>query len=242
METHLASELTLLGMSCDLVGGLYLAYDLLGANKGPLNTLFRVVNYSVLMILAFIFVLGPKFAILAGIGLGTAFGLHLERLGRGLPENFLFLLGLGLCRAIGLGLAIYASGLPGLAIVVATLALVASVILPRFKISPANIYKADGKPQVNKKQLVLALVLCGLALLAGLVGSAFGGEQTLQFGLKMGFTFGFAVLVVSSLSPMVEWWADSLPPRTFGFFGCILFMLGFAIQAIPSLVVVFDIK
>ena len=42
-------------MACDLVGGLYLAYDLFGGEKGPLSTLTRLVNYSLLMIAGFIF-------------------------------------------------------------------------------------------------------------------------------------------------------------------------------------------
>jgi len=96
---HLSAQVTLVGMSLDLIGGLYLAYDLLGGDKGPLSTLTRCVTYSVIVIACVGFSMGLKFGLLAGAGLGIALGLHLERIGRGQKETTAFLFALGLVRA-----------------------------------------------------------------------------------------------------------------------------------------------
>ena len=243
MEPHFSAELTLLGMACDLVGGLYLAYDLFGGEKGPLSTITRLVNYSLLMIAGFIFPLGPKFALIAGIGLGAAFGLHIDRIGKGKSDTFWFLLGIGAIRALALTLALWVVDYKSLAIILGPLSLLVSVILPKLKITPAEFYQSDKKPHLKRAQLIIALVLGGLAAATALVGASFGGDslKVAHFGIKLGLTFAGTVLVVTTLSPMIEWYADNLPDRSFGFAGAILFMTGFLIQAIPSLVVMFDI-
>lgn len=243
MEPHFSAELTLLGMACDLVGGLYLAYDLFGGEKGPLSTMTRLVNYSLLMIAGFIFTLGPKFALIAGIGLGTAFGLHIDRIGKGKKETFWFLVGIGTIRALAISLALYISDFKTLALILGPAALIISIVSPKLKLTPAEFYQSDKKPHLKKAQLVIALALGGLAAATAIVGANFGADsvKVAHFGIKLGLTFAGTVLVATTLAPMIEWYADNLPDRSFGFAGAILFMTGFLIQAIPSLVVMFDI-
>lgn len=243
MEPHFSAELTLLGMACDLVGGLYLAYDLFGGEKGPLSTMTRLVNYSLLMIAGFIFPLGPKFALIAGIGLGTAFGLHIDRIGKGKKETFWSLVAIGTIRALAITLALYISDYKTLAFILGPAALLMSIISPKLKLTPAEFYQSDKKPHLKKAQLVIALALGGLATATAIVGANFGADsvKVAHFGIKLGLTFAGTVLVVTTLAPMIEWYADNLPDRSFGFAGAILFMTGFLIQAIPSLVVMFDI-
>ncbi len=242
MEPHFAAQLTLLGMACDVVGGIYLAYDLLGGEKGPLNTFFRLVNYSLLAVLIFCVSLGPKFALPAGIGIGSAFGLHLESASRANKDSFWLLLRTGVIRALGIGVGVYATGFPKMAWLMAIIVLVMSLILPRMGISPATVYQSEKKPQLKKQQLVIAGVLGGIAIITTFLGAAFTGQSELfQFAISMGLTFACAILVVTTLSPIIEWYADNLPPKTFGFIGAILFVVGFMIQALPSVAVMYDI-
>ena len=48
-----ASDHSLISSSLDVLGALYLAYDLLGGEHGPLRTLTRAVTYSALMGIGF---------------------------------------------------------------------------------------------------------------------------------------------------------------------------------------------
>lgn len=242
MEPHFAAQFTLLGMACDVVGGIYLAYDLLGGEKGPLNTFFRLVNYSVLAVLIFCVSLGPKFALPAGIGIGCAFGLHLENASRENKDSFLFLLRLGLIRALGVGVGVWVQGFPKMAWLMALIVVIMSLVLPRMGISPATVYQSEKKPQLKKQQLIIAGVLGGIALITTFLGAAFTGQSELfQFSISMGLTFACSILVITTLSPIIEWYADNLPPKTFGFIGAILFVTGFLIQALPSVAVMYDI-
>lgn len=242
MEPHFSAQLTLLGMACDVVGGIYLAYDLLGGEKGPLNTFFRLVNYSVLAVLIFCISLGPKFALPAGIGIGCAFGLHLENASRSNKDSFLFLLKLGLIRALGIGTGVWINGFPKMAWLMAAIVIIMSLVLPRMGISPAVVYQSEKKPQLKKKQLLIAGVLGAVAMITALIGAAFTGQSMVfQFAIRMGLTFACTTLIVTTLSPIIEWYADNLPPKTFGFIGAILFVVGFSIQALPSVAVMYDI-
>ncbi len=244
MEAHLSAEISLLGMACDLIGGLYLAYDLLGGTKGPLSTLTRVVNYCLMMFLCFLFPLGIKFALIASIGLGTAFGLHVERVCRQQKETLLFLAGVGIVRALAVALAIWLEGMHTVAIIAAPIIFIASIILPKFNISPAAIFQNHGRPQLQKKQLIISAVLGGLTLFASLLGFGItgGAQNTLNFALHFAVTFAFTTLLVTTLSPIVEWHADNMPERRMGIIGIALFMLGFVIQAIPSLAQIYDLQ
>ena len=63
MDHHAVAAVSLTGICLDVLGGLYLAYDLLGGQHGPLRLLTRMVTYSIV------------FGIGYGLGLGLFFGL-----------------------------------------------------------------------------------------------------------------------------------------------------------------------
>jgi hypothetical protein len=46
MDHHIVAAVSISGISLDVLGGLYLAYDLLGGQHGPLRLLTRIVTYS----------------------------------------------------------------------------------------------------------------------------------------------------------------------------------------------------
>ena len=63
MDHHTVAVVSITGTCLDVLGSLYLAYDLLGGQHGPLRLLTRAVTYSVV------------FGIGYGLGLGLFFGL-----------------------------------------------------------------------------------------------------------------------------------------------------------------------
>ncbi|MBA3858040.1 MAG: hypothetical protein C0507_14140 [Cyanobacteria bacterium PR.3.49] len=243
MDEHIAAVITVIGMTCDVMGGLYLAYDLLGGENGPLARLTKIVNYSVLLVLLFLTTMGLKFALIVGIAFGTALGLHFDRAGKGIPDTSKFLLGTAVLRgsAITGAVALKENYILGLTMGILVFAM--SLVLPKMKISPSMLYHSAKKPQLTWKQVLIALALMAIATGSGLLGAsiAHGDAQTITFVFKFGLTFGFAIFVVSTVSPLIEWYSDHLPPQTFGTAGVILFIVGFLIQAIPSVATIFDV-
>jgi hypothetical protein len=63
MDHYAIAAVSLTGICLDVLGGLYLAYDLLGGQHGPLRLLTRIVTYSLV------------FGIGYGLGLGFFFGV-----------------------------------------------------------------------------------------------------------------------------------------------------------------------
>ncbi len=242
MDDHLAAVITIIGMTCDVMGGLYLAYDLLGGENGPLARLTKIVNYSVLMTLLFLGPMVLKFSLIVGCAFGTALGLHFDRVGKNIPDTNRFLLGTALLRSAAIGIAVYLKSTPVLAIVMSILVFGMSFLLPRMRISPASVYQSGKKPQLNLKQLGVAVVLAGASIATGMLGASItgGDQQTIHFALRFGIAFGMAVMVVTTVSPLIEWYSDHLPPQSFGTAGVILFITGFVIQAVPSFATIFD--
>ncbi len=98
----------LLGLILDSFGGLYLAYDLLGGKNGPLRVLTRVVTYGVFYFFSYTILLGLKFGLIAGIGLGTALGIEFSRIARtGNGGGFKFQFFLAFIRGMSLGLGVW---------------------------------------------------------------------------------------------------------------------------------------
>ncbi|MCC6977624.1 MAG: hypothetical protein IT343_04845 [Candidatus Melainabacteria bacterium] len=243
MDDHIAAVITVIGMTCDVMGGLYLAYDLLGGENGPLARLTKIVNYSVLLVLLFLTTMGLKFSLIVGIAFGTALGLHFDRAGKGIPDTNKFLLATAILRGCAITGAVSLKENYVLGLTMGILVFMMSLILPKMKISPSMLYQSGKKPQVTLKQVVIALALMAIATGSGLLGAsiAHGDAKTINFVIRFGLTFGFAIFVVSTVSPLIEWYSDNLPPQTFGTAGVVLFIIGFVIQAIPSVATIFDV-
>src|ERR1700704_3123463 len=75
IDKHTLALVSIVGCSIDVLGALYLAYDLLGGEHGPLRTLTRGVTYGVLFGTGYGLALGPVF----GLSSGGAHGITLAR-------------------------------------------------------------------------------------------------------------------------------------------------------------------
>src|SRR5437867_1044388 len=67
IDKHTLAGVSIVGCSLDVLGALYLAYDLLGGEHGPLRTLTRGVTYGALFGTGFGLALGPVVGIVSGV-------------------------------------------------------------------------------------------------------------------------------------------------------------------------------
>src|SRR5277367_3056241 len=84
MDHHTVAAVAIGGSFLDMLGSLYLAYDLLGGRHGPLRLLTRAVTYSILFVLGYGLGLGLVFGITCGIATGITVSIELNRAARGL--------------------------------------------------------------------------------------------------------------------------------------------------------------
>src|SRR5882672_10751703 len=122
MDHHTLAAVSITGTCLDVLGSLYLAYDLLGGQHGPLRLLTRAVTYSVVFGIGYGLGLGPFFGLLTGVGTGVTLAIEFSRASRGLEHYSLWweavfsairglAFGVGLYKILGFEFAIAFAGL-----------------------------------------------------------------------------------------------------------------------------------
>jgi hypothetical protein len=86
MDHHTVAAVSIVGTCLDVTGSLYLAYDLLGGQHGPLRLLTRAVTYSVVMGIGYGVGLGLFFGLVSGIATGITLSIEFNRAARGLDH------------------------------------------------------------------------------------------------------------------------------------------------------------
>src|SRR5436190_5047796 len=82
MDHHTVAAVSLTGICLDVLGGLYLAYDLLGGQHGPLRLLTRAVTYSIVFGIGYGIGLGVFFGIASGVATGMTVAIEQHRTAR----------------------------------------------------------------------------------------------------------------------------------------------------------------
>ena len=82
IDKHTLALISIVGNSLDVLGALYLAYDLLGGEHGPLRTLTRAVTYGTLFGTGYGLALGPVFGMASGIAHGITLAWEYSRASR----------------------------------------------------------------------------------------------------------------------------------------------------------------
>ena len=142
MDHHTVAAISITGTCLDVLGSLYLAYDLLGGQHGPLRVLTRVVTYSLVFGVGYGLGLGLIFGLAAGIATGVTLAIELNRGARGLehyslPWEILF----SAIRGLGFGVGLYRTTGSGFAIAFALL----------ITIGQAIAFDPDGKGGTTEK-------------------------------------------------------------------------------------------
>jgi hypothetical protein len=244
MDKHTLALISIVGSCLDVLGALYLAYDLLGGEHGPLRTLTRAVTYGVLFGVGFGLALGPVFGIASGAAHGITLAREFSRRSRsearpGWGED----VSMSAIRGLGFGIgAGHLFGWPfGIFFGVASAA--GQVIAYPFGIRPTLDYGPQARPRITKWQFLSSVNrMVGYSLTCYLgAGLAHQREHALAFALKMGLVIGGVTAAAVTCTPFVEWNADRIPQKRMGVFGIILILAGFSLQSVQYWVALADI-
>jgi hypothetical protein len=153
MDHHTVAAISIAGVSLDVLGSLYLAYDLLGGQHGPLRLLTRAVTYSVVFGIGYGLGLGLFFGLASGIATGVTISIELNRAARGLSHYSLPWEGLfSAIRGAGFGAGLYRTVGLGFAVAFAILITVGQVFAYSRGMRPATDYAANRRPRLSRRQ------------------------------------------------------------------------------------------
>jgi len=241
MTRHALALAGLTATALNLLGALYLAYDLLGGRHGPLRALTRAVTYSALFFAGYAIVVPVRFAIFAAIGAGATLGVEFTRAARhAAPSRRIDLLASAIRGACyGIGSALIFGWVFGLTF--GTLTTGGQMVQYRMGFTP--LIGLDARHQLRKHLIGAVNRTVGFAL-AALVSGLIAGQQdraALLFGVAMGGAIGVVSVAMGIVCPIVERWADQLPQRRLGIFGALLICCGFVLDSLENVLTLLDI-
>ena len=152
MDHHTVAAVSIAGTCLDVIGSLYLAYDLLGGRHGPLRLLTRAVTYSIVFGVGYGLGLGLFFGLASGVASGVTIAIELNRAARGLKHYSLWWEGLfSAVRGFAFGAALYRNLGWEFAGAFAVLLTVGQVFAYSRGMRPAMDYAATGKPRLTRR-------------------------------------------------------------------------------------------
>lgn len=244
MNHHTLAALSIVGTSLDVLGSLYLAYDLLGGQHGPLRLLTRAVTYSIVFGIGYGLGLGLLFGIASGLATGITISVELNRAARGLNHYSLpwevvfaairgFAFGIGLYRILGFQFALS----------FAILITIGQTLGYLRGMRPAIDYSASRRPRLTRRQFWGTVLRTLGYIVTALICSAFVHhvDHVWFFALRVGPVTGIVTGFGVTFNPYIEYYADNLPVRRLGAFGIVLILFGFALQSIQYWLILFDV-
>lgn len=244
IDHHLLASVSIAGTCLDVLGTLYLAYDLLGGEHGPLRVLTRAVTYSIVFGLGYAIGLGFFFGVVSGVATGVTVALELNRTARtgghySLPWEAFF----SAVRATGFAAGLYP--MVGLRFVVAFGILITGgqVIAYSRGMRPALDYVAARRPRLSSRQFWGTVIRTVGYSAAALGCSIFAQhlEHPWWFAIRVGVVTGLVTGVGILVNPYIEYYADRLPQRTLGVLGIVLILCGFVLQSVQYWVALLDV-
>ena len=245
MDHHVIASVSIAGTFLDVFGTLYLAYDLLGGEHGPLRLLTRAVTYSIVFGIGYALGLGLFFGLAAGVTTGVSVAIELHRTARRGDHYSLaweaffsalrgFGVALGLYRMVGLRFAL-AFGL---------LIIAGQVIAYHRGMRPGTDYSASRQPRFNRRHfwgtVVRTIGYSAAALVCGLLVQHL--EHPWLFAIRVGLVTGLVTGVGITVNPFIEYYADHLPERVLGTLGIVLILCGFALQSMQYWIGLLDVR
>ena len=245
IDKHTIALVSIIGSSLDVVGALYLAYDLLGGEHGPLRTLTRGVTYGLLFGIGYGLALGPVFGLASGVAHGITLAWEFSRASRHRPKpGFWYDTAMSAIRAGGFALgATYLYGVT-FGAVFGVLSTLGQSLAYRVGIRPTIDYQPAKRPRLTKHQLLAALNRTVGYTVAGYISALAAGQRAgaLSVGVRAGLVIGVVTAVESPFTPFIEWSADHVPEKSMGVFGIGLILIGFALQSVQYWVALLDVS
>lgn len=233
---------SLIGGFLDALGALYLAYDLLGGEHGPLRTLTRGVTYGALFGIGYALALGPVFGLASGLAHGLTLAWEFSRASKHRPRpGFWYDLAMSAIR--GLGFALGAAHLYGsvFGATFGALSTVGQVIGYQAGMRPTIDYQPVARFRLTTHQFLGAVNRTVGYAFAGSLSALAAHQRTnaLSVGLKAGLAIGVVTAVATACTSAVEWGADHVPEKGMGVFGLVLMLIGFVLQSVQYWVTLF---
>jgi hypothetical protein len=245
MDHHAVAAVSLIGIFLDVLGGLYLAYDLLGGPHGPLRLLTRMVTYSIVFGIGYGIGLGVFFGIASGAATGLTFAIELQRTARNqdhypLRWEALF----SAIRGVGFGVALWWIAGIQFALMFAILMTAGQVVAYSRGMRPSLDYEASRRSRLTRRQLSGAVVRTVGYIAAALICHALVGhvDHAWSFAVRLGLVTGVVTAVGTTVNPYIEYYADNLPERRLGVFGIWLVLCGFVLQSFQYWLAILDIR
>lgn len=245
MNHHILAAISIAGTCLDVLGSLYLAYDLLGGQHGPLRVLTRAVTYSIVFGVGYGVGLGWFFGLTAGITTGVTISIELNRAARGLDH---FSLGwealFSAIRGAGFGVGLYRTLGLAYAVSFAVLITVGQVVVYSRGLRPAIDYVAARRPRLTRRQfwgtVTRTFGYIATALICSVVVHHL--DHVWIFAIRVGLVTGIVTGVGVTVNPYIEYYADNLPERRLGAFGIGLILCGFALQSLQYWLALLDVR
>src|SRR5260370_14765192 len=153
MDHHTVAVVSITGSCLDVLGSLYLAYDLLGGQHAPLRLLTRAVTYSLVFGIGYGLGLGLFFGLVSGIATGITLSIEFSRAARGLAHYSLLWEGLfSAIRGFAFGAGLYRILGFRFALAFAVLITLGQVLAYSRGMRPATDYVASRRPRLTRRQ------------------------------------------------------------------------------------------
>jgi hypothetical protein len=245
VDKHTIALISIIGSSLDVLGALYLAYDLLGGEHGPLRTLTRLVTYGALFGTGYGLALGPVFGLMSGAAHGITLAWEFSRASRHEPQpGFWVDAAMSAIRGCGFALGASYSFGGAFGLTFGSLSTIGQVVAYRFGIRPTVDYRPATRPRLSRFMLLAAANRTVGYAVTGYVSSlvAQQPQHALAVGLRTGVAIGVVTAIFSSCTPFIEWLADHVPERRMGVLGVGLILIGFALQSVQNWLVLLDVR
>jgi hypothetical protein len=245
MDHHTVAAISIAGTCLSVLGSLYLAYDLLGGQHGPLRLLTRAVTYSVVFGVGYGIGIGLFFGVVSGIATGITIAVELNRAARGLDHYSLAWEGMfSAIRAFGFSAGLYRIVGLEFAIAFSLLITAGQIVAYSRGMRPATDYAASRRPRLTRRQFWGTVVRTIGYTAAALLCSAFihHVDHAWLFAIRVGLVTGVVTGVGATVNPYIEHYADNLPERWLGAFGIGLILCGFALQSVQYWLTLFDVR
>lgn len=244
MDHHTLAAVSITGTSIDVLGSVYLAYDLLGGQHGPLRLLTRAVTYSIVFGIGYGLGLGLLCGVTAGITTGITLAIEFSRASRGLDHYSLPWEGVfSAIRGVGFGVGLYRVVGFQFAFAFAVLITIGQIVAYSRGMRPSIDYVAARRPRLTRSRFWGTVIRTVGYIASALICSIFihHVEHAWAFAIRIGLVTGMVTGVGATVNPFIEYYADNLPERRLGAFGIGLILCGFALQSVQYWLALFDV-
>ena len=245
IDRHTLALISIVGSSLDVLGAMYLAYDLLGGEHGPLRTLTRGVTYGALFGAGYGLAFGPLFGLACGAAHGITLAWEYSHASRGGSKpGFWHDTAMSTIRGVGFGVG--TASLHGwtFGATFGGLSALGQVLAYRAGIRPTLDYEPAARPRMTRKQFLAAVNrtvgYTATGYVSGLV--AHQSATAVSVGLYVGLVIGLVTAIANACTSFIEWIVDHVPEKGMGVFGVGLILTGFTLQSVQYWVTLLDVN